>query len=96
MKTYALFQQYIWLVNTIHKAENGITLEEINQRWLDTDASEGIPIARSTFNRHRDSILDIFGIIIECNKKNGFRYYIDNSDVLEEDTIQNWMLSRCR
>ena len=32
MKTYALFQQYIWLVNTIHKAENGITLEEINQR----------------------------------------------------------------
>ncbi len=52
MKTFALFQQYIWLVNTIHKAENGITLEEINQRWLDTDASEGIPIARSTFNRH--------------------------------------------
>ena len=93
MKTYALFQQYIWLVNTIHKAEKGITLEEINQRWLANEASEGIPIARSTFNRHRDSILDIFGIIIECNKKNGFRYYIDNSDVLEEDTIQNWMLS---
>ena len=83
MKTYALFQQYIWLVNTIHKAENGITLEEINQRWLANEASEGIPIARSTFNRHRDSILDIFGIIIECNKKNGFRYYIDNSDVTE-------------
>ena len=93
MKTYALFQQYIWLVNTIHKAENGLTLEEINQHWLATDASEGIPLARSTFNRHRDSILDIFGIIIECNKKNGFRYYIDNSDVLKEDTIQNWMLS---
>ena len=93
MKTYALFQEYIWLVNTIHKAENGITLEEINQRWLQTEASEGIPIARSTFNRHRDAILDIFGIIIECNKRNGFRYYIDNSDVLEEDTIQNWMLS---
>ncbi len=50
MKTYALFQQYIWLVNTIHKAENGITLEEINQRWLANEASEGIPIARSTFN----------------------------------------------
>ena len=49
MKTYALFQQYIWLVNTIHKAENGITLEEINQRWLANEASEGIPIARSTF-----------------------------------------------
>ena len=91
MKTYALFQEYIWLVNTIHKAEKGITLEEINHRWLETETSEGMPIARSTFNRHRDAILDMFGIIIECDKKDGFRYYIDNSDVLEEDSIQNWM-----
>ena len=55
--------------------------------------SEGVSIPRSTFNRHRDAILDMFGIIIECDKKDGFRYYIDNVDVLEEDTIQNWMLS---
>ena len=55
--------------------------------------SEGLPIARSTFNRHRDAILDMFGVIIECDKKDGFRYYIYNSEVLEEDTIQNWMLS---
>ena len=92
MKSYALFQQYIWLVNTIHKAER-ITLDEINQRWLETEMSEGVSIPRSTFNRHRDAILDMFGIIIECDKKDGFRYYIDNVDVLEEDTIQNWMLS---
>ena len=92
MKSYALFQEYIWLVNTIHKAER-LTLEEINQRWLETEMSEGVSIARSTFNRHRDAILDMFGIIIECDKKDGFRYYIDNTDVLEEDSIQNWMLS---
>ena len=92
MKSYALFQQYIWLVNTIHKYRK-LTLDEINQHWLDTDMSEGLPIARSTFNRHRDAILDMFGVIIECDKKDGFRYYIYNSEVLEEDTIQNWMLS---
>ena len=92
MKSYALFQEYIWLVNTIHKAER-ITLEEINRRWLDTEMSEGVSIARSTFNRHRDAILHIFVIIIECYKKDGFRYYIYNTDVLEEDSIQNWMLS---
>ena len=55
--------------------------------------SEGLPIARSTFNRHRDAILDMFGVIIECDKKDGFRYYIYNAEVLEEDSIQNWMLS---
>ena len=49
--------------------------------------SEGLPIARSTFNRHRDAILDMFGVIIECDKKDGFRYYIYNADVLEEESI---------
>ena len=92
MKTYALFQEYIWLVDTIHKASR-LTLEEINQRWLRTEMSEGVSLARSTFNRHRDAILDMFGIIIECDKKDGFRYYIDNDYVLEEDSIQNWMFS---
>lgn len=92
MKSYALFQQYIWLVNIIHHYKK-LTLDEINQYWLDTDMSEGVSIARSTFNRHRDAILDMFGVIIECDKKDGFRYYIYNSEVLEEDSIQNWMLS---
>lgn len=92
MKTYALFQEYIWLVETIHK-EGRLTLGEINKRWLRTEMSEGVSIARSTFNRHRDAILDMFGIIIECDKKDGFKYYIYNEEVLEEDSIQNWMLS---
>lgn len=92
MKSYALFQQYIWLVNTIRRYRK-LTLEEINRHWIETEMSEGLPIARSTFNRHRDAILDMFGVIIECDRKDGFRYYIYNAEVLEEDTIQNWMLS---
>lgn len=92
MKSYALFQQYIWLVNTIHRAHK-ITLEEINRKWITTDMSEGLPMVRSTFNRHKDAIQDMFGIYIECDKKDGFRYYIGNEEVLEEDSIQNWILS---
>ena len=92
MKSHALFQQYIWLVNTIYRAGK-ISLEEINHKWLDTDLSEGFPLARSTFNRHKDAIEDMFGIYIECDKRDGFKYYIGNAEVLEEDTIQNWMLS---
>ena len=92
MKSYALFQEYIWLVETIHKAGR-LTLGEINERWLRTEMSEGVSIARSTFNRHRDAILDMFGIVIECDRKDGFRYYIFNEEVLEEESIQNWMFS---
>lgn len=92
MTTYTKFKEYIWLVNTIYKARR-ITLAEINERWLDTDMSEGIPLARATFNRHRNAIEDIFGISIECDRQNGYTYYIENARVLREDSVQNWMLS---
>ena len=92
MKTYTLFQEYTWLVDVLHRV-GPMTLEEINQRWLRTEMSEGVSIARSTFNRHRDAILDIFGIVIECDRRNGFKYYIYNEEELEQDSIQNWMLS---
>lgn len=92
MKEYTKFKEYIWLVNTIYKA-NGITLAEINEKWLQTEMSEGISLSRTTFHRHRIAIEEMFGLLIECNKKQGNKYYISNKDVLEEDSVQNWMLS---
>ena len=92
MKSYALFQEYIWLVNTIFRAGK-ISLEEINRKWVETDMSEGLPMVRSTFNRHKDAIQDMFGIDVECDKRCGFKYYIGNPEALQEETIQNWMLS---
>ena len=92
MKTPALFKEYIWLVNTIHRAKR-ISFAEIKEKWLQTEMSEGIPLSRTTFNRHKDAIEDIFGIYIDCDKKGGYHYYIGNEEVLHEDTVQNWMLS---
>lgn len=92
MKTPAKFKEYIWLVNTIRRARR-ITLAEINERWLETDMSGGVELARATFNRHKDAIEDIFGIYIDCDRKNGYKYYIGNERVLREDSVQNWMLS---
>lgn len=92
MTTYTKFKEYIWLVNTIYHAK-AITFAEINERWLKTDMSEGIPLSRTTFHRHRIAIEEIFGLYIECDKKNGNKYYIGNEYVLREDSVQNWMLS---
>ena len=92
MKTPIKFKEYIWLVNTIRRARR-ITLAEINEKWMDTDMSEGIPLARSTFNRHKDAIFNIFGILIDCDRHNGYEYYICNEHVLNENSVQNWMLS---
>ena len=92
MKTPLLFKEYIWLVNTIYQAGK-ISFAKINEKWLSTEMSGGVEITRTTFNRHKDAIEDIFGVIIECDKKDGFKYYIANKSVLHEETIQNWMLS---
>lgn len=92
MKIPTKFKEYIWMVNTIKKSCR-ISLAEINEKWLETEMSEGVPLARSTFNRHKDAIEDIFGIIIDCDRQHGFKYYIANPEVLEEDSIQTWMLS---
>lgn len=55
--------------------------------------SGGVEFHRTTFTRHRNAIEDIFGLYIECDRKNGYKYYIGNSNVLEEDSVQNWLLS---
>ena len=92
MTVPSLFKEYIWLVNTIKRARR-ISFAEIQEKWLDTEMSGGVEFARSTFNRHKDAIQDIFGINIDCDRKGGYRYYIANEKVLREDTVQNWIVS---
>lgn len=92
MRTHTLFKEYIWLINTIAKYKK-ISLEEINQKWINTDMSEGVEFSRRTFIRHKNAIEEMFGVFIDCDKRDGFKYYIDNIEVLRENTIQNWLLS---
>jgi REP element-mobilizing transposase RayT len=90
MKASFLFKQYVWLVDTIQRCKR-ITLADLNERWLRTELSEGRPLSRTTFNRHRNEVEEIFGITIGCDADN--RYYIVNSNLLRTDTVQQWMLS---
>ncbi len=92
MKAHYLFKEYIWLVNTIRQAKK-ISFADINKQWLRTEMSEGLEMARATFNRHKDAIEDMFGIIIDCDRSDGYRYYISNEEVLKDDTIQYWLMS---
>ena len=92
MKSKYLFREYIWLVNTIWKARK-ISLADINSLWMRTSMSDGKEMARSTFNRHKDAIEDMFGIIINCDTNDGYKYYIYNERALSGDSVQNWMLT---
>ena len=92
MKAAKIFKQYIWLTDTIRRAGR-ITLSEINKRWALTEMSGGLSMSRTTFNRHRNAIEEMFDLCIGCNVfgRNSY-YYIENKEVLENDNLQHWML----
>lgn len=92
MKPSMIFHQYVWIINTLRR-KGRLTFEQLNRRWMAEGVADGNPLPRSTFNRHRDAILDMFGVIIDCEKTTGYQYYIANPSVLDNDTIHSWMLS---
>ena len=92
MKAYNLFKEYIWLVNLILR-HGKISLNDINAEWQRTDMSGGLVFSRNTFLRHKRAVEEIFGLLIECDAHDGYKYYISNVQVLDEESVQNWMLS---
>ena len=92
MRHYDKFKEYIWLVKAISQSHRGLSLKEINQQWVLTDMSGGLPMTRNTFMRHKAAIETMFGLYIDCDPHSGYRYRIGNEHVLQEDSVQNWLL----
>lgn len=90
MKQSKILRQYIWLIDIISRS-GGITLQELNERWIKTELSEGVAMTRLTFNRYRTAIEEIFGINIECRRK-GYQYFIENDDILKSNSLIHWMI----
>ena len=87
-----LLNKYVWLVETIYKAKR-ITFDEINQRWLDNDMSEGKPLPLRTFHKWRIAIEEMFGLIIENEQGGRYRYYIQNADELKNGSMRSWLFN---
>lgn len=87
-----LFNRYVWLAETVYNSKNGITFEEINNRWVRTDMSGGNPIPSRTFHRDRQAVEDLFSINIECCKSTN-TYYVENADDVKEGGLRSWLIS---
>jgi len=93
VKTVRLFNRYAWLVDTIYR-HGKISFEEINKCWLDAvlnEDEEDIPLR--TFHDHREAIQELFDVNIECDKRDGYKYYIEHTDDMRRRDIRNWMLN---
>ena len=92
-KTSRLFSRYVWLVDLIYRLEN-VSFEEINERWYCSPLNEeGEELPLRTFHNHREAIQDMFDINIECDKRNGYKYYIENTEDMEKGGVRTWLLN---
>lgn len=84
-----LLNNYIWLADTIYKAGK-ISLEQLN----DKRRAQGYdPIPERTFHKWRKGVEELMDININCERKNGYRYYIENSDELKKGSLRSWLLN---
>lgn len=78
----------LWIVNVLDRSR-ALTLKEINERWLEDDAiSGGVEIGRRTFYNYIMAIFDLLKVVIECDKRDGFRYKIVSR---EDDEMTRWL-----
>lgn len=91
MRHKEIFRAYYWLVDTI-RCHGPISLEELGRRWQRWEYSEGKPLSRTSFNRHREEIEDAFGIRIKCDRSNGCRYSIEQVDSIRPGSSQEYMI----
>ena len=90
MNTGQQFKHSVWIVNALRKYGR-LTLNEMSELWVAEEVAEGNPLPRSSFNKYRDDILDMFGLVIECDKS--YHYYISNPSEIESDQTKQWQLS---
>jgi len=90
-----LFRCYIWLVDTIYTAGH-ISRADIDRKWAQNytlnDLHESA-IPERTFHNWRHAIEDLFQINIECDRKLGRTYYIEDADDLERGGVRQWLIN---
>lgn len=86
-----LFGRYIWLIDTI-RSHGQITYAEISKLWERSRLGYGEKLPWRTFMNHKKAIMDIFDINIECDSKNGYKYYIEDLNTLNKDWLRSWII----
>lgn len=89
-----LFQRLIWLADTIYSAK-AITLDEIDSKWSrspynnDHESRYG----SRNFSRHKDTIMELFGIEIKCNRSTNHYYIANDVNGNSSASVRAWIIN---
>lgn len=79
----------LWIIRELEKRP--MSLSELNRRWvMDEGLSGGEEIERRTFCNYIHGIADLWGMDIECDRKNKYRYKIVNR---KDTSLSDWMMA---
>mgnify|MGYP004453876715 FL=1 len=85
---------YSWLIGLLDRKH--LTFEEIADEWKEARGNQDNDVLdKRTFHRYRENIRSQFGITVECDKSDGYRYYLKR-DPVDNDDVTVWMQSSLR
>lgn len=87
-----LFGRYVWLIDILLRYKR-LTFQEINKLWQKSGLGYGEELPLRTFHNHQKAIKDIFDVYIECDRKDGYRYYIDEPGRVRGSSLRSWLIS---
>lgn len=90
MKPSRSFQQIAWLADLLLNG-GPLTLQQISDRWVLDGMADGAKLSRTTFNRHREAVGEMFGLNIDVDDT--YHYYISNPEATKPGTIEHFALS---
>ena len=82
----------VWLLNTLLQSK-GLSLEELNDRWLKSALGDGQRLSRTTFNAHCSVLADMLGVSIRCDHHNHYKYYVASRSSLRGNRMNQWLLN---
>lgn len=87
------FGRYIWLIDLLRR-KGRLTYEQISGYWADSGLGEvsDEPLPWRTFMNHKKKVAEVFGIDIECDIHDGYRYYIENPEELSDNSFKSWLV----
>lgn len=84
-------RKHLWLIDTINR-KGHISYNDLNEKWLETDMSEGLDLPKRSLQNWMKAIRETFQIDIVNEGRGKYCYYIGNADKLSKDTTTAWLI----